>query len=125
MSPDAVAAVQEKWDKQAGLMTYFEAVKKAIASANNKSESEKKDLLSKWSQANSFHKDGISNEQQRKVAQSLGFDPYWCWEKPRTNEGYYRIQGGLEYGIVRGVAFAAFADLVWMETKTPNIHEVT
>jgi len=122
LGPDQLVEVQSKWDKQAGLATYYDTVKRAIEKST-KPDAEKKALLQKWADANKFSKEGVSNEQQRKVARSLGFDPYWCWEKPRTQEGYYRINGGLEYGIVRGVAFALYSDLVWMETKKPILSE--
>ncbi|KAF7291567.1 Isocitrate lyase [Mycena chlorophos] len=45
--------------------------------------------------------------------------PYWDWDSPRTREGYYRYQGGTQCAIVRAVAFAPYADLLWMETKSP------
>jgi isocitrate lyase len=47
----------------------------------------------------------------------------WSSDKPRTREGYYRINGGLDFGCARGVAFAPYADLVWMETKSPSLKE--
>ena len=41
----------------------------------------------------------------------------------RTPEGFYPISPGnrLEYCIERGKAFAAYADLLWMETSTPDL----
>lgn len=39
----------------------------------------------------------------------------------RTSEGFFRINGGLEYAIARGLAYAPYADLVWCETSTPDI----
>ena len=45
--------------------------------------------------------------------------PYWNWDSPRTREGYYRYQGGTQCAINRAVAFAPYADLLWMETKSP------
>ncbi len=41
----------------------------------------------------------------------------------RTVEGFYRIRGGLESAIARGLAYAPYADLVWCETSEPNIKE--
>ena len=41
----------------------------------------------------------------------------------RTAEGFYRIEGGLEMAIARGVAYAPYADLVWCETSTPDLEE--
>jgi len=41
----------------------------------------------------------------------------------RTPEGFYKITGGLEMGIARGLAYAPFADLLWLETSTPSLEE--
>jgi len=41
----------------------------------------------------------------------------------RTAEGFFRIRGGLESAIARGVAYAPYADLVWCETSEPNLEE--
>ena len=45
--------------------------------------------------------------------------PYWNWDSPRTREGYYRYQGGIQCAVNRAVSFAPYADLLWMETKSP------
>ncbi len=67
----------------------------------------------------------MSNVEAREFARSLGVDPYWCWDKPRTREGYYRFNGGLEACVVRGIAFAPYADLMWMETKKRKKNNIT
>jgi isocitrate lyase len=41
----------------------------------------------------------------------------------RTPEGFYRITGGLEMAIARGLAYAPYADLIWMETSHPDLDE--
>ena len=41
----------------------------------------------------------------------------------RTAEGFHRITGGLEMAIARGLAYAPLADLLWMETSTPDLAE--
>lgn len=41
----------------------------------------------------------------------------------RTVEGFYQITGGIDMAIARGVAYAPYADLVWCETSTPDLHE--
>jgi isocitrate lyase len=41
----------------------------------------------------------------------------------RTPEGFYRLRGGLEAAIARGLAYAPYADLVWCETSTPDLGE--
>ncbi len=39
----------------------------------------------------------------------------------RTAEGFYKTRKGLDQAISRGVAYAAFADMVWCETGTPDL----
>ena len=41
----------------------------------------------------------------------------------RTEEGFYRLKGGFEAAIARGVAYAPYADLVWCETSTPSLED--
>ncbi|MEX8059350.1 isocitrate lyase [Microbacterium sp. 16-032] len=39
----------------------------------------------------------------------------------RTSEGFYRVRPGLDAVIARGLAFAPYADLIWVETGEPDI----
>jgi isocitrate lyase len=39
----------------------------------------------------------------------------------RTSEGFYRVRPGLDAVISRGLAFAPYADLIWVETGEPDI----
>ncbi len=41
----------------------------------------------------------------------------------RTAEGFFRIRGGLDSAIARGLAYAPYADLIWCETSEPNLEE--
>jgi isocitrate lyase len=41
----------------------------------------------------------------------------------RTPEGFFRITGGLDIAIDRGLSYAPYADLIWCETSEPNIEE--
>ncbi|MBL8152171.1 MAG: isocitrate lyase [Blastocatellia bacterium] len=41
----------------------------------------------------------------------------------RTTEGFYRIKGGIQMAIARGLAYAPYADLIWCETSTPDLNE--
>jgi len=41
----------------------------------------------------------------------------------RTVEGFYRVRGGLDQAIARGLAYAPYADLIWCETSEPNPEE--
>jgi isocitrate lyase len=41
----------------------------------------------------------------------------------RTPEGFHEVRNGLEAGIARGLAYAPYADLLWLETPTPDLAE--
>jgi isocitrate lyase len=41
----------------------------------------------------------------------------------RTPEGYFRVEGGIESAIARGLAYAPYADVIWCETSTPDLGE--
>ena len=41
----------------------------------------------------------------------------------RTDEGFYRITGGLDMAIARGLAYAPYCDAIWCETGKPDIEE--
>jgi isocitrate lyase len=41
----------------------------------------------------------------------------------RTSEGFFEVQDGLEAAIARAQAYAAFADVLWFETSTPDLGE--
>jgi isocitrate lyase len=41
----------------------------------------------------------------------------------RTPEGFFRMRGGLDAAIARGLAYAPYADLVWCETAHPDLDE--
>jgi isocitrate lyase len=39
----------------------------------------------------------------------------------RTKEGFYRVRNGMWPSISRGLAYAPYSDLIWMETSTPDL----
>ncbi|MGW0983956.1 isocitrate lyase [Streptomyces xiamenensis] len=39
----------------------------------------------------------------------------------RTPEGFHRVRPGMASAIARGLAYAPYADLLWMETGTPDL----
>ena len=41
----------------------------------------------------------------------------------RTAEGFYKITGGLDMAIDRGLSYCPYADLIWFETSTPDLEE--
>jgi isocitrate lyase len=43
--------------------------------------------------------------------------------EPRTAEGFFRLNGGIDAAIARGLAFAPYADMIWCETSKPDVEE--
>lgn len=39
----------------------------------------------------------------------------------RTSEGFFKVNNGVEQGIARGLSYAPYADLIWMETSNPDL----
>jgi len=110
--------IKMEWSKKAGLITFYDAVLREIERSDKISNKEQ--MRTKWARA----KMDFSNSDARKLAREiLGYDLYWCWEKPRTREGFYQITGGVQMGIARARAFAPYAELLWLETAKPSVKE--
>lgn len=106
----------EAWQDQANLKTYPQAVADVIRFRAN--EGERFDLSpEQWL---SFANNTSLPAAQAK-ARSMGIDIIWDCEISKTPEGYYQVQGGIEYAIAKSLAAAPFADLLWMETKTADL----
>ena len=43
----------------------------------------------------------------------------------RTEEGFFKVKAGMEQAVSRGLAYAPYCDLIWMETGVPDIGEIT
>jgi isocitrate/methylisocitrate lyase len=108
----------EAWQDQANLKSYPQAVADVIAFRANEGERFEMTAAEWLAFANrtSFH-------AARARARSMGIDIIWDCEISKTPEGYYQVQGGLEYAIAKSLAAAPFADILWMETKTADLVE--
>ncbi|UYZ59254.1 isocitrate lyase [Hymenobacter latericus] len=49
--------------------------------------------------------------------------PFVLQEAERTSEGFYRVRCGVEACIARGLAYAPYADMLWMETSHPDLEQ--
>lgn len=114
-SPADVAA----WKQNHKVVTFYQAV---LDELNRNNASQEK--ISKWSEANARFP-GIANEDARALARDLlgGPEPFWCWELPRTREGYFALQPGIDTCIHRMRHFAPYADLMWAETAVPVLED--
>ena len=99
----------------AKLLTFPQAGRVSILQQHRGEDREK--LLKLWDN----HCLHMSLAEAQDMARKNGFDFYFDWEGCRTEEGYYRIEGSVAYCIKRGLCFADFADMLWMETPTPEL----
>ncbi|KAJ6486121.1 isocitrate lyase [Mycena vitilis] len=109
--------IEQEWTEEHPLCTFDQAVEAAIA----KSSIENKDAAYK---SYLVAVEGKSNPEARDVAEDILGEPvFWNWDLPRTREGYYHVTGGIETAIKRSINFAPYADLIWLETKEPNLEQ--
>jgi isocitrate lyase len=57
----------------------------------------------------------------KQLAASMGFDFFFDWDSCRTDEGYYKIEGTIDFCVRRGRRFSPYCDLLWMETPKPDL----
>jgi len=106
----------DAWQNEAVLKTYGEAV--ADVMEFRQSEGESFDIsVDDWRE----YANRSSYYDASERARDMGIRIIWDPELPKTPEGYYQIQFGIEYAIAKSLAVAPFADLLWMETKTANV----
>jgi isocitrate lyase len=112
---DALQAVEDDWLAQAGIKLYSDTLADALRAQQTSSSAA---TLAKLSArvAHASHKEALAIAQGEFGLRSA---PFWDWDAPRTVEGFYRYQGGTQCAVNRAVAFAPYADLLWMETKSP------
>ena len=108
----------EIWQTEAALKTYGQAVADVMKSRT--AEGEHYDVsIEEWL---TFSK-RASLYEARERAKAMGIELVWDCELPKTPEGFYQIQGGIDYAIVKSLAAAPFADILWMETKTADLED--
>ena len=113
-----VSAMVERWEADAGLMTIGEAVLAALRTQ----EEDGNEVAISAEEWTAFAKTA-SFWSVREKARELGIDFFWDADVARTPEGFYQVRGGLEYAIRKSLSVAPYADIIWMETASADIHE--
>ncbi|KAI9849951.1 MAG: isocitrate lyase 1 [Sclerophora amabilis] len=114
---ESLQAIEDQWNAQAGLKLFDEAVIDVI---NAGVHVNKQALIHEFKTA----ANGKGNAEARAIAKGItGVDIHWDWDSPRTREGFYRYKGGCQCAVNRAVAFAPYADLIWMESKLPDFKQ--
>jgi len=108
----------EIWQAEAGLKTYGQAVADVMELRTD--EGDHFDMSVEQWLAFSKH---TSFYEARSRAESMGVEVVWDCELPKTPEGFYQLQSGIDYAIAKSLAAAPFADMLWMETKTADLED--
>ncbi|CAN6611887.1 2-methylisocitrate lyase, mitochondrial [Trichomonascus vanleenenianus] len=106
--------LEHEWTAGARLMTFNEAVVQQLT------EDGKSDQIESYLEQSK----GMSNYDARGLARSIvGKDVFFDWDAPRTREGYYHVRNGMDPALKRTLSFAPYADLLWLETKKPDLNQ--
>ncbi|KAI0800763.1 isocitrate lyase and phosphorylmutase [Fomes fomentarius] len=109
--------IEAEWLARNPLCTFAQAFEKALEKSGI---SDKEGTLKTFREAS----DGKSNADARDIAKDILGEPiFWDWDLPKTREGYYHYTGGVEAAIKRELAFAPYADMIWLETKLPDLQQ--
>ncbi|GAA5894509.1 hypothetical protein JCM8208_006260 [Rhodotorula glutinis] len=110
--------IEAAWMKGVKLVTFDEAVERHLQRTLSASDASAKFAQYKERVTGA----SLSNREARVIAKELvGEEVGWDWDLPRTKEGYYHYRGGMAAALKRTLAFADFADLLWLETKAPDL----
>jgi isocitrate lyase len=106
--------VESTWLQDNKLFTFNEAVQQRLSQINQSD---------KYEEFLKLTKDKNSNYESRKIYESLTNDQglIFNWDAPKTREGYYLTKPSIDVAVKRVVEYAPYADLLWLETKTPNL----
>jgi isocitrate/methylisocitrate lyase len=104
------------WQMDAGLKTYGQAVADVMKFHIDEGSAFEMSV-SAWL---NFSK-RASFPEARAKARAMGINIIWDPELTRTPEGFYQVQGGIEYAAAKSIAVAPYADILWMETKTAHL----
>ena len=115
---DAATRLLDLWQMEASMKTYGEAVADVMAFHHDEG-AELPMSVEEW---NAFVEEASFVEARQK-ARAMGFNIIWNCDIARTPEGYYQVKGGIPYAIAKSLAVAPFADILWMETKTADLHD--
>jgi len=108
----------ELWQAAANILTYGEAALEALRFR----KAEGTQVAMSEEEWKAFAKNASFFQIEQK-AKALGLNVVWDCEHAKTPDGYYQVRGGIDYAIAKSLAVAPYADVLWMETKTADLHD--
>jgi isocitrate lyase len=113
-----IDAFEAEWIKKHELMTFDEAVAKHL-----KFEDAPLFMIEEYLSQTRANPN-MSLFARRILATKYTKSPvFFNWDIPRTREGYYHFRAGLPAATKRAISFAPYADLLWLETRTPDVEK--
>ncbi|MHC5109804.1 MAG: isocitrate lyase ICL2 [Planctomycetota bacterium] len=113
-----IGRYNEAWQTVAGIKTYARAIADVIELRRDEGDGCEM-TVDEWL---AFARKASYRDAKAK-AKSMGVHTHWDCELPKTPDGFYQIEGGIDYAIAKSLASAPFADILWMETKTANLDD--
>lgn len=115
---EQIALEEVEWYRKHQVFTFDEALQKQVSQAEYEKYLKLKNEQLRDKQFLSL-KEMKTLAFQASPTKRIEFD----WDAPKTKEGYYLFKGGMEAAIERSLYFAPYADMIWLETKTPDLQQ--
>lgn len=106
---------EAEWVKKHKLVTFDEAATEHIKAAG-------KDPQVYLSQTQE-NRNMPLHQRRRAASEAAGSPVTFNWDTPRTREGFYHYKAGIPAATKRAIAFAPYADLLWLETADPSVQK--
>ncbi|KAF2479323.1 isocitrate lyase [Neohortaea acidophila] len=114
-SSEEINSFEAQWVKKHKMVTFDEAAEAHIKSTGNNPQKYLDEMKS--NRNTPLHK-------RRKLAADIAGSPVtFSWDIPRTREGFYHYKAGIPAATKRAIAFAPYADLLWLETADPSVEK--
>ena len=116
-----IDAFEARWVKENELVSIDEAAERYLSTHAS-------DKISSYKDAITQNRDMSATSRKRLIADlapSASEPFFFSWDIPRTREGHYHYRAGMAAALKRALAFSPHADLLWVETGTPNLQVAT
>ena len=114
-----IDAFESRWVKSHNLLTFDDAAEQHL-----RSHGAPADALSSYLNTVRGNPDLSLTARRQLLSQQLPKDApplFFSWDIPRTREGHYHYRAGLPAATKRALAFSPYADMLWVETGSPNV----
>ncbi|RYP90904.1 hypothetical protein DL770_002981 [Monosporascus sp. CRB-9-2] len=115
-----IDAFEADWVRRTRLVTFDEAAAEQMAAQGVAQDEIGVYLRTVRTTEKSGTPVGIA-KRRALAAQHARGPIHFDWDVPRTREGYYHFQAGMTAATKRALAFAPYADLLWVETGDPSV----